>query len=181
MEEQKYCYKYPRPAVTTDCVIFAFDGNKLQVLLVERGREPYKGHWAFPGGFLNMDEDAGEGARRELEEETGLQTVYVEQLHTFTEVERDPRGRVISIAYYALVRMEDVRGGDDASQARWFAVNEIPTLAFDHDRILRAALLRLYELLRFRLSGFTRLLDIFSVDELQSLCGLLQAYVTESK
>lgn len=89
MEEQKYCYKYPRPAVTTDCVIFAFDGNKLQVLLVERGREPYKGHWAFPGGFLNMDEDAGEGARRELEEETGLQTVYVDQLHTFTEVKRD--------------------------------------------------------------------------------------------
>lgn len=88
---------------------------------------------------------------------------------------------MISIAYYALVRMEDVKGGDDAAQARWFAVNEIPTLAFDHDRILRAALLRLYELLRFRLSGFTRLLDIFSVDELQSLCRLLQTYVTESK
>ena len=103
MGENKYCYRYPHPAVTTDCVIFGFDGERLQVLLIERGIEPYKGSWAFPGGFLKMDETAEEGARRELKEETGLDSAYMEQFHTFSTPERDPRERVITIAYYALV------------------------------------------------------------------------------
>ena len=90
MEEMKYCYKYPHPSVTTDCVIFGFDGNQLQVLLIERGIEPYKGRWAFPGGFLNMEESAEEGALRELKEETGLTGAYIEQFHTFTDPNRDP-------------------------------------------------------------------------------------------
>ena len=114
-EELKYCYKYPHPSVTTDCVIFGFDGTKLKVLLVQRGIEPYKGRWAFPGGFMKMDESAEEGALRELQEETGLEGAYIRQFHTFTAPQRDPRERVITIAYYALVRMQEVKGGDDAA------------------------------------------------------------------
>ena len=138
-EELKYCYKYPRPSVTTDCVIFGFEGTKLRVLLVQRGFEPYKGRWAFPGGFMNMDESAEEGALRELQEETGLEGAYIRQFHTFTAPLREPRERVITIAYYALVRMQEVKGGDDAADARWFALDEVPQLAFDHDQILRKA------------------------------------------
>ncbi|MGN1264366.1 MAG: NUDIX domain-containing protein, partial [Muribaculaceae bacterium] len=119
-EELKYHYKYPHPSVTTDCVIFGFDGSNLKVLLVQRGIEPYKGRWAFPGGFLRMDESAEEGALRELREETGLQGAYIKQFHTFSDPKRDPRERVITIAYYALVKLQDVIGGDDAAQARWF-------------------------------------------------------------
>lgn len=129
-EGLKYSYKYPHPSVTTDCVIFGFDGVKLKVLLVERGMAPYKGRWAFPGGFLNMDESAEEGALRELKEETGLEGAYIRQFHTFSAPQRDPRERVITIAYYALVKMQEVKGGDDASDARWFALDEVPPLAF---------------------------------------------------
>ena len=117
MEELRFCYKYPHPSVTTDCVIFGFDGSRLTVLLIERGIEPFKGRWAFPGGFLRMDESAEDGALRELYEETGLRAAYIKQFHTFSDPDRDPRERVITIAYYALVRMEDVRGGDDAARA----------------------------------------------------------------
>ena len=128
-----YSYKYPHPSVTTDCVIFGFDGTKLQVLLVERGIEPYKGHWAFPGGFIKMDESCEEGALRELQEETGLTGAYIEQFHTFSDPDRDPRERVVTVAFYALVRIQDVKGGDDASRAAWFALDAVPGLAFDHD------------------------------------------------
>ena len=112
-----YTYDYPRPAVTTDCVIFGYDGKELKVLLIERGIEPFKGCWAFPGGFLTMDEDALAGARRELKEETGLEDAFIEQFHTFSEPGRDPRGRVITIAHYALVKIQEVEGGDDAARA----------------------------------------------------------------
>ena len=125
-----YTYEYPRPAVTTDCVIFGYDGRDLKVFLIERGIEPFKGRWAFPGGFLNMDEDAITGAKRELKEETGLEDAFIEQFHTFSEVGRDPRGRVITIAHYALVRTQEVTGGDDAAQARWFSIPEVPPLAY---------------------------------------------------
>ena len=135
-EDMTYCYKYPHPSVTTDCVIFGFDGTKLKVLLVKRAIEPFQGRWAFPGGFMKMDESAEEGALRELQEETGLQGAYIRQFHTFTAPNRDPRERVITIAYYALVRMQEVKGGDDAAEARWFASDDIPQLAFDHDQIL---------------------------------------------
>lgn len=169
MEEKKYCYKYPHPSVTTDCVIFGFDGNQLQVLLIERGIEPYKGRWAFPGGFLNMDESAEEGALRELQEETGLTGAYIEQFHTFTDPNRDPRERVITIAYYALVRIQEVKGGDDAAKAQWFALDEVPQLAFDHDLILRRALKRLRERIHFEPIGFELLPEKFTMKELQSL------------
>ena len=169
MEENKYCYKYPHPAVTTDCVIFVFDGERLQVLLVERGIEPYKGRWAFPGGFLKMDETAEEGALRELKEETGLEGAYMEQFHTFSAPERDPRERVITIAYYALVKIQEVKGGDDAASARWFPLDEIPSLAFDHDYILRMATQRLREQIHFQPIGFELLPEKFTIKELQLL------------
>lgn len=169
MEENMYCYKYPHPAVTTDCVIFGFDGERLQVLLVERGIEPYKGKWAFPGGFLKMDETAEEGALRELREETGLERAYIQQFHTFSDPHRDPRERVITIAYYALVKIQEVHGGDDAASARWFPLSEIPSLAFDHDYILRMATQRLREEIHFQPVGFELLPEKFTLKELQAL------------
>ena len=164
-----YTYDYPRPAVTTDCVIFGYDGKELKVLLIERGIEPFKGRWAFPGGFLNMDEDALAGARRELKEETGLENAFIEQFHTFSEPGRDPRGRVITIAHYALVKIQEVEGGDDAAQARWFSIGEVPPLAFDHDRILRMAMSRLKEKIHFEPVGFELLPDVFTMPQLQNL------------
>lgn len=169
MEENRFCYKYPHPAVTTDCVIFGFNGEQLQVLLIERGIEPYEGKWAFPGGFLKMDETAEEGALRELKEETGLETAYVQQFHTFSEPSRDPRERVITIAYYALVKIQEVKGGDDAASARWFPLNDIPSLAFDHDYMLRMATQRLREEIHFQPIGFELLPEKFTIKELQSL------------
>lgn len=166
---KEYTYKHPHPSVTTDCVIFGFDGTKLKVLLIERGVEPYKGRWAFPGGFLQMEETAEEGALRELQEETGLTGAYIEQFHTFTEPHRDPRERVITIAYFALVRIQEVKGGDDAASAQWFSLDEIPELAFDHDAILQMALEKLRERIHFQPIGFELLPEKFTMKELQAL------------
>ena len=169
MEDNKYCYKYPHPAVTTDCVIFGFDGSELQVLLIERGIEPFKGKWAFPGGFLNMDETAQEGALRELKEETGLENAYIEQFNTYSDPGRDPRERVITIAHYALVRIQEVKGGDDAAKAQWFPIDEVPQLAFDHDKILRDAMRKLRERIHFEPIGFELLPEKFTMRDLQIL------------
>ena len=171
MEENNttFTYKYPRPAVTTDCVIFGFDGHDLMVLLIERGADPYKGMWAFPGGFLRMDETLEECALRELKEETSLQPGMVEQFHAFSSVHRDPRERVITVAFYALVKMAEVRGGDDANDARWFKVADVPPLAFDHDYILRVAMKQLRESILLNPQGFELLGDVFSVPQLQRL------------
>lgn len=168
-EELKYCYKYPHPSVTTDCVIFGFDGSKLRVLLIERGIEPFKGRWAFPGGFLKMDESAEEGALRELKEETGLEGAYIRQFHTFSAPDRDPRERVITIAYYALVRMQEVKGDDDAADAKWFPLDDIPQLAFDHHRILCKAEQALRQQIHFEPIGFELLPEKFTIKELQNL------------
>lgn len=140
----EFRYKYPHPAVTADCVIFGRDGNTVKVLLIERGREPFKGKWAFPGGFMNIDETAEECARRELLEETGLVCPEMTQFHTFTDVRRDPRERVVSIAFYAFTDISEVAGGDDAAKARWFPLDEIPPLAFDHENILKTAIEKLF-------------------------------------
>lgn len=169
MKNNKYCYKYPHPAVTTDCVIFGFDGSELQVLLIERGIEPFKGKWAFPGGFLNMDETAQEGALRELKEETGLENAYIEQFNTYSDPGRDPRERVITIAHYALVRIQEVKGGDDAAKAQWFPIDEVPQLAFDHDKILRDAMRKLRERIHFEPIGFELLPAKFTMRDLQVL------------
>ena len=169
MEEKKYSYKYPHPSVTTDCVIFGFDGGKLKVLLVERGLEPYKGRWAFPGGFVKMDESCEEGALRELEEETALKGTYVQQFHTYSNPNRDPRERVITVAFFALVRIQEVEAGDDANKAQWFAIDEVPQLAFDHDVILRDALKRLRERIHSQPIGFELLPEKFTMRQLQNL------------
>ena len=169
MTDKLYTYKYPHPAVTTDCVIFGFDGIKLHVLLIERGVEPYKGKWAFPGGFIKMDESADEGVRRELKEETGFEANFLEQFHTYSDPQRDPRERVITIVYYALCKMKEVKGSDDAAKAKRFGFDEIPPLAFDHDMILRNAISVLRERIHFCPIGFDLLPEKFTMKELQSL------------
>ena len=152
--QENYCYRYPHPAVTTDCVVFGYDGLRLNVLLIERGGEPYQGCWAFPGGFLNIDEDAPDGARRELLEETGLEVTNIEQLGAFATPDRDPRERVISIAYFTLTRVQDVKGGDDARVARWYPINQLPPLAFDHQQMFEQALQRLSDCLKLKTGNF---------------------------
>jgi 8-oxo-dGTP diphosphatase len=176
MEEiNKYCYDYPRPALTTDCVIFGFDETDLKVLLIQRGIEPYKGKWALPGGFVHMDETTEEGAKRELFEETGLKDIYIEQLFTFSDVDRDPRGRVISVAYYALVSLNGNLpvAGDDAQHAEWFSIHEIPSLAFDHEKIFRVALYRLKGKIKYQPIGFELLPEKFTFSELQHLYEII--------
>ncbi len=145
MDNNRYCYRYPRPAVTADCVVFRHSDAGLEVLLIERGGEPYKGCWAFPGGFMNMDETIDQCAHRELEEETGLREVDLEQLHAYSAPDRDPRERVMTIAFTGFVSRDrsEVTAGDDASKARWFSVEALPQLAFDHSQILSDALKRL--------------------------------------
>ena len=169
METQKYTYDYPRPAVTTDCVVFGFDRHDLKVLLIERGLEPYKGAWAFPGGFLQMDETAEQGALRELKEETGLDLHYIKQVGAFSDVNRDPRTRVITIVFYALAKKAAVQGGDDANKAQWFALNEVPCLAFDHDFILQKTIQKLREDIHFEPIGFELLDKEFTIPDLQRL------------
>ena len=151
---EHFSYRYPHPAVTTDTVVFGYDGLRLNVLLIERRGEPYKGQWAFPGGFLNIDEDAPDGARRELLEETGLQVTNIQQLGAFTAPDRDPRERVISIAYFTLTRVQDVLGQDDARVARWFPINQLPSLAFDHQSMFEQALQRLSDCLKLKTGNF---------------------------
>lgn len=170
METDKmYCYKYPHPAVTTDCVIFGYDGSDLKLLLIERGIEPYKGKWALPGGFMRIDETAEECAKRELCEETGLNNVAVRQFHAFTGVDRDPRERVVTISYCALVRLSEVKGGDDAAEASWFSVERLPQLAFDHQLIVDAAYKYLRERIYFEPIGFDLLPEVFTMPMLQHL------------
>lgn len=174
-KEKKYCYEYPRPALTTDCVIFGFDASELKVLLIERGNEPYVGKWAFPGGFLNIDEDTETGAKRELFEETGLKDIYIEQLYTFSTVDRDPRGRVISVVYFALISLKDniPVAGDDAKTAKWFPINNMPDLAFDHKDIFKIALQRLKTKIRYQPIGFELLPEKFTFPDLEHLYELI--------
>ena len=174
MEELAYQYKYPHPSVTTDNVIFGFDGQTVKVLLIERGGEPYKGYWAFPGGFLEMDESAEEGARRELMEETGLTTGVVRQFHAFSAPGRDPRERVLTIAFYSLVRMSEVKGMDDARRAEWFPLTEMPRLAFDHEEMLRVALEEVGKEIRLQTKVWKELTGGFSQDEVQKIERVLR-------
>jgi len=137
-----YSYVYPHPAITADCVLFGLDGPSFNVLLVARSHEPFKGYWALPGGFMEIDETVETCAQRELAEETGVKGIRIEQLHTFSKVDRDPRERVVSVVFMSYVRLADcsLKAGDDASDARWFALEHLPELAFDHADVLRLAL-----------------------------------------
>ena len=136
----EYTYKYPRPAVTADCVVITNEPQP-KVLLIQRGADPYKGAWAFPGGFMNMDETTEQCAIRELEEETGLKVAKVHQIGAYSKVDRDPRGRTITVAYLAIIDSpENVTGLDDAAKAEWFPITELPHLAFDHYDIMKDAI-----------------------------------------
>src|SRR5438552_7384824 len=169
--KKTYSYQYPRPALTVDCVVFGFDEAALKVLLIERGLEPFKGRWALPGGFVRVDEALDEAARRELVEETGLKDVFLEQLYTFGEVNRDPRERVVSVAYYALVKLSDHRAkaATDAANAEWFPISKVPKLAFDHRGILESAFARLKGKVRYQPIGFELLPPKFTLSQLQHL------------
>lgn len=167
-----YCYDYPRPSVTVDIILFTFHEDQLKVLLVRRDHEPFANHWALPGGFVNIDEDLEEAARRELNEETNVRDVYLEQLYTFGEPDRDPRGRVITVAYFALlsndqVRGLQIRGASDAGEAAWWNIYDLPQLAFDHARILQYAMQRLRWKLEWTALGFLLLPAEFTLSELQ--------------
>ena len=168
-----YQYKYEHPAVTTDCVIFTYEDWKLKVLLVKRGGEPYKGEWALPGGFLRGDETAREGALRELKEETALEASAIGELGVFSKPDRDPRERVITIAFYALVKPSKVQGGDDADEAAWFPIDDLPQLAFDHADIIHSALERLKRDIHFEPIGFDLLDEEFTIPDLQRLYEII--------
>ena len=141
-----YTYKYPRPAVTADCVVITKEDCP-KVLLIERGDEPFKGCWAFPGGFLNMNETTEQCAIRELKEETGLEVDKVKEIGTYSKVDRDPRGRTITVAYLAVVDAPlEVMGLDDAAKAQWFSIDALPELAFDHDEIMKDAVVLFHTL-----------------------------------
>ena len=136
----EYTYKYPRPAVTADCVVITREAEP-KVLLIQRGADPYKGCWAFPGGFMNMDETTEQCAIRELEEETGLKVSTVRQIGAYSKVDRDPRGRTITVAYLAIIeKPAQVTGQDDAAKAEWFPLSALPELAFDHADIMADAI-----------------------------------------
>ena len=138
----EYTYKYPRPAVTADCVVITRE-TEPKVLLIQRAIEPYKGCWAFPGGFMNMDETTEQCAIRELEEETGLKLDIMHQIGAYSKVDRDPRGRTITVAYLAIIdKPVQVNGQDDAAKAEWFPINNLPHLAFDHQEIMTDAKLQ---------------------------------------
>lgn len=166
-----HTYPYPRAALTVDCVVFGFDESELKVLLIERALEPFKGRWALPGGFVRVGETLDDAARRELEEEAGLKDVFLEQLYTFGAVDRDPRERVVSVAYYALVELaaHDTKAATDAADARWFPISKVPKLAFDHADILATALARLKGKVRYQPIGFELLPPKFTLSQLQHL------------
>ena len=166
-----HTYQYPRAALTVDCVVFGFDAGALKVLLIQRGLEPFKGRWALPGGFVRVDETLDAAARRELAEEAGLTSVFLEQLYTYGRVDRDPRERVVSVAYYALVKLSAHRAqaDTDAAQAEWFPVSGTPGLAFDHQEILETAVARLKAKVRYQPIGFELLPPKFTLSELQHL------------
>lgn len=166
-----HTYTYARPALTVDCVVFGLDETDLKVLLIQRDIEPFAGRWALPGGFVHVDETLDAAALRELREETGLAKVYLEQLYTVGTVDRDPRERVVTVAYYALVRLSDhrVQAATDARNAAWFAVDDLPRLAFDHQSIVDVALERLQGKVRYQPIGFELLPPKFSLTQLQRL------------
>jgi 8-oxo-dGTP diphosphatase len=171
-----YTYEYPRPSLTVDCIIFGLDETgRLKVLLIQRAKNPFKDHWALPGGFVDMDEDLEAAALRELKEETGVENIFIEQLYTFGTPGRDPRGRVVSVAYFALVNLAEHKlGADtDAQDVRWYALDELPVLAFDHALILETAINRLRGKVRYQPIGFELLPASFTLTQLQTLYEII--------
>ena len=167
--ENEDIHKFKKPSVTADIVIFTINENDLKVLLVKRKIAPFKDNWALPGGFVREDESLENAAKRELEEETGVKNVYLEQLFSFGDLKRDPRGRVITIAYMALVNSENIKlkASTDVSDAQWFPINKLPSLAFDHDKILEYATKRLKWKFEYTTIAFSILPKKFTLTQLQ--------------
>jgi 8-oxo-dGTP diphosphatase len=166
-----YTYKYPRPSLTVDCVVFGLNDADLKVLLIQRDIPPFDGEWALPGGFVQLDESLEAAALRELQEETGVEKIFLEQLYTFGDIDRDPRERVVTVAYYALINLDEypLRASTDARNAKWFPVTAVPQLAFDHAQILATALTRLKGKVRYEPIGFELLPKKFTLSQLQKL------------
>lgn len=142
----KYVYDWPRPMVTVDAVVFTFFNKKAHLLLINRCNDPFRGKWAFPGGFINIDEELETAVKRELAEETGLRGVKLEQMHTFGKCDRDPRGRQITIAFMGIAKegADKIKAGDDAAEAKWFDISNLPAdMAFDHNEIAEFAIKKL--------------------------------------
>jgi 8-oxo-dGTP diphosphatase len=170
-----HTYEFPHPAVTTDVVVFTIRGERLEVLLVKRAREPFKDCWALPGGFVDFDEDLDACALRELREETGVSGVFLEQLYTFGKPDRDPRERVITVAYYALVPLDllHVQAGNDARAAAWFPYGQLPPLAFDHAEIVQLAHRRLVAKLEYSTIAFNFMPRQFTLSALQRVYEII--------
>lgn len=175
--EGKFTYDYPRAALTTDCVVFGFDGENLKILLIKRGIEPYQGKWALPGGFMRIEETTDQCAQRELKEETGVSGVFMRQIQTFSSLNRDPRERVVSVAYYALINPTlfnsiEITAGDDAADARWFNLEDVVSvkfLAFDHQIIIDTAIEKLRQEIRHYPIAFELMDERFTIKQLQTV------------
>jgi 8-oxo-dGTP diphosphatase len=169
--KEENIHNFSKPSVTVDMVIYTIQENDLKILLVKRGIEPFKDKWALPGGFVRIDESLEDAAKRELQEETGVKDVYLEQLYSFGEIERDPRGRVITIAYIALVNSEKValKSTTDVSEAQWFSVKKIPQIAFDHKKILDYSLKRLRWKFEYTTVAFSMLPKQFAISQMQKI------------
>lgn len=167
--------KYERPSVTVDIVIFTIIDNDLKVLLIKRKVPPYQSFWAIPGGFVKMYESLEEAAFRELKEETGVSDVYLEQLYSFGEPDRDPRTRVITVAYFALINSEklELYASTDAEEVRWYSTKALPLLAFDHSKIMDYAITRLRYKLEYTSAGFQFLPEEFTLSELQRVYEII--------
>ena len=167
-----HTYEYPRPALTVDCIVFGLDAQQeLKVMLIQRNIPPFQGKWANSGEFVKLDETLEAAALRELQEETGIHDVFLEQLYTFGDLARDPRDRTVTVAYYALINLteQEIKATTDARAAAWFALSEIPQLAFDHDQILQTAIARLRGKIRYEPIGFELLPNQFTLSQLQKL------------
>lgn len=162
---------YPRPSVTIDCVVFGYDGEQLSILLLNRRDEPFANQWTLPGGFLHLEETFEEAAQRILKDKTGIENLFLEQLYTFGSLSRDPRGRVLSVAYYALVNPAkyQLMVGQMANELRWFNWKQLPSLGFDHAQIAQLAQTRLAAKIQYQPIGFELLNAQFTMSELQAL------------
>ncbi|MBI4095411.1 MAG: NUDIX hydrolase [DPANN group archaeon] len=169
--------KYSKPSVAVDIVVFTIMGNELKVLLIKRGQPPFAGQWSLPGGFIQIDEQLEGAALRELNEETGVRDVYLEQLYTFGNLNRDPRGRVISVSYFVLVDSTKIKpfvtGKENISEVQWVSIEKLPSLAFDHDKIVKYALRRLRYKLEYTAVGLELLPDNFTLTDLQRLYEII--------
>jgi 8-oxo-dGTP diphosphatase len=170
-----HSYEYPRAALAVDCVVFGLDETDLKVLLIQRKLQPFQHTWALPGGFVRIDETLDEAARRELEEEAGVTDVYLEQLYSFGALDRDPRERVVAVAYYALAKLSDhrIRAATDAMGVGWFGLDDLPRLAFDHTTIVSSAHERLRGKVRYAPIGFELLPPRFSLTQLQRMYEII--------